>query len=117
MNDEEVVAERRQLDERAFLIKALDPENAPRLSPALLAVRGHLADGRWHSLISTLAAGIQASDIAVKTTENLIRRAAKAGFLEWRGEYRRAWRGRKSQDSRQVRLIEWPDPEVVASGE
>lgn len=107
-NDEEFLAERRKVDDREFLINSLDPEKAPRLAPAHLAVRVLLADGRWHAWIEVLAAGVRGGDLAVKTVDNSLRRAVSAGLIERTGEYV-AGRGRKrSVDTRKLRLIDWP---------
>ena len=111
--DEEFLTRRRQDERRDFLISALDHANAPRLGPALSALRAALANG-WNGHAAVLAAGLRVSDIASKTLDQQLRNAVTAGMVERRGEYsrtydrrRKAW---KVQDTREYRLIDWPLP-------
>ncbi len=106
--DEKLIADRVKIDERAFLINALDPERAPRLSLAVNAIRAALLMPGWHRHSALVAAGLRASDLAVTTTTNIIYRAVKVGMVEKRGEYTQKRRGRPASDTRQYRLIEWP---------
>lgn len=108
-SDEDLIAERRMADEKTFLINATDPEKAERIAPAVNALRALLADRRWHPQSAALAAMLRPSDLAVRTADNMMRRAWAAGFLERRGEYIRASRGKKASDTREWRLIEWPE--------
>jgi len=108
MNDDvKILQQRAALDERRFLINSLDPELAPRIAPASRAIRETLADQRWHSFTELAAAGVRASDLAVRTVSNLIARASKAGMIEKRGEYVR--KGGRAIDSRMYRIVEWPE--------
>jgi hypothetical protein len=112
--DRELIEQRRREDARRFLISALDPENAPRLSFGLRAARMTLADGHWHPWAAVVAAGLRASDLAVKTLDTQVRLALHAGLLERRGEYSRTYDRKQRKyvttDSRELRLIDWPDP-------
>jgi hypothetical protein len=109
-SDEDVVAERRKRDERRFLIATTSPDKGRRLTPAVNAVRALLADGEWHTHNQTLAAGLVTSDIAVRTLDNLLRRACTADLIERRGNYIRGGvGGRNASDTREWRLIEWPE--------
>lgn len=105
-SDEDFIASRRLADARKFLTNALDPSVAPRLAPALIAVRKILADGEWVAWTSVLAEGLRASDITVKTLDTQIRNAVVCGVIEKRGTYVR----RSRTDTRELRLVDWPEP-------
>lgn len=107
-SDAEFIAQRRSVDDRAFLIRSTDPEVAPRIAPAVNGIRSLLADGRWHRHDAVVAAGLRASDLAVQTVDNVLRRAMKVGMVERRGEYVSAYRARKASDTREWRLSSWP---------
>lgn len=113
-SDEAFLAERRIADEKTFLIRSLDADRAPRIAPAVRAIRTLLADGEWHSWVSLAATGVRASDLAVRTVDNLIRRTVAAGVTEKRGESATTWRGRRSPDTRELRLIDWPEHEEMS---
>lgn len=115
ISDEALIAERRKIEDREFLIKATDPEVAPVLAPAVNAVRTLLADRRWHSQVSTLAAGLRSSQASVRTIDNILRRARNAGLIERRGEYIRVGQGSKPRDTRSWRLVSWPAAESEKS--
>ena len=110
--DTELIARRRAEDRRIFLIKALDPANAPRMAGALRAVRDALGVGGWRPYDAVLAAGVRASDITVKTVDNQIRASIAVGMVDRRGEYRRWYDRRAGQwnvtDTRELRVIDWP---------
>jgi hypothetical protein len=108
-DDLELIKQRKIEDMRVFLTNALIDENAPRLAPALRAMRGLLLDGQWHAWTAVIATMLRASDIAVKSCESQIYNAVKAGVIERQGDYR-AGRGRTpAVDSRLIRLVDWPD--------
>ncbi len=104
MDDATLVAQRRIADDQKFLTASLDPEMAPRIAPAMNALRSLLGKG-WHSHEATLAAMLRVSDIAVKTAEGLLARSVRAGFVEKRGEF--TWRPHRT-DTRTYHLINWP---------
>lgn len=108
--DEEFIHERRQADELDYLRNAIDPEYAPRIAPALIAIRRTLADAT-HPVphASVLAVGLRSSDIAVSTLDNMIRKLTKHGFITKHGEYvsNRYKRGVKDQDKRGYTLGSW----------
>lgn len=114
VSDEEFLAQRRLADDRRFLIQSTDPETAPRLAPAMQAIKGLLygAGSGWVRHSALLAGAVRASDLAVRTVDNMVRRATTAGMIEKRGEYSRAGRGRKASDTRAYRLADWPEAEV-----
>lgn len=111
MSDVDLVAERRREDVRRFLRGACDPQVAPRLAPALLAMLAMLADRRWHPWAEVLAVGLRDTDIAVRTLEARVSQAVGLGWLARRGEWSRTWdRGARKwiiSDARELRLIEW----------
>lgn len=110
MTDAEFLAERRRIDGREFLINSLNAEKAPRIAPAARAIRALLAESSgWHRYAEVVAVGVRASDLAVKTVDNLLRTAVFAGLIERRGEYERGFRGRPAVDMRAYRLIDWPE--------
>ncbi len=111
--DAELIAERRSADDRRFLTAALLPSNAPRLAPALVAIRNLLLPGEWATWEAILATGLRASDLSVKTIDNMIRKAVTCGVLERRGDYERGGRGR-TVDTREVRLVDWPESSAAA---
>lgn len=111
--DEELIARRRTEDRRIFLIKALDPEHAPRMAGAIRAVRDALSSAAWRPYSAVLAAGVRASDVAVKTVDNQLRASIAVGMVELRGQYSR-WYDRRAKrwvvtDTRELRLIDWPE--------
>lgn len=111
-DDMELIKQRQARDDVRFMVNALDPEQAPRLAPAVRALRDLVADG-WASHTATLAAMLRASDLAVKTADSLMRRAVTAGLVERRGEYSRTRNRRTRQwevrDTRAYRLVNWPE--------
>jgi hypothetical protein len=110
--DEEFIAQRRKADERAYLISSADPAIAPRIAPAVLAIRSALtdaADPLTHAAVLALA--LRASDLAVSTVDNLIRRFVKHGFIIKHGEFVQPFprrRGVRGVDNRAYTLGEWP---------
>lgn len=54
----------------------------PRRTPALHAILDVLADGRWHTHHELLTEALNKSDLAPKTTEELIRKAWRAGLYQ-----------------------------------
>lgn len=112
-SDLELIARRRAEDQRRFLISALNDENAPRLAPAANAMRDLLRGGEWQSWAAVMAAALRGSDLAVKSVDNFLRQLLTAGFVERRGEYERRYNraARRWQhgDTREVRLIDWPE--------
>jgi hypothetical protein len=113
-SDTEYLAERRFAEERAYLINTSDPAIAPKLSPAVLALRALLAEAhpRYVPWDSAMAEMVRKSEIAVRTAENLLRKFIAHGFVDRRGEYSRTYAKRTRKwsvtDSRAVRLGEWP---------
>lgn len=91
----------------------MDPAVAPRLSVALSGLRELLLDREWHPWDAALAAMLRWSDIKVKTADAKLREAITARLLDRRGEYVPAVPRIKRPpiDSREVRLLDWPDPE------
>lgn len=112
-SDGELIAARRLHDKRAFLVNALNPDTAPRLAPALRALRAKLLDGQPHSHNALIAEMLRNSDLAVKTADNQLRNAVYCGMVERVGEYERLWDSKErkwsAHDSRLYRLIDWPD--------
>lgn len=108
-DDLDLIQERKIQDMRAFLVNALSDENAPRLAPALRAVRTLLLDGRWHHWTAALAAMLRASDVAVKSCESQLYNALKAGVIERRGDTTRNANRSIATDTREIRLKDWPD--------
>jgi DNA-binding transcriptional ArsR family regulator len=107
MDDEEArafLAERRRADDRAFMIRGLDPEVAPRLSPALNAIRDLLADGREYSFTEVVTAAAVRSDLTVKTIGNALSRLLSAGIIRREGRW-----GKGLRDTRRYALVSWPD--------
>lgn len=111
--DEDLIAERRKVDARRFLTNALNPDNAPRLAPALRAALDYLLAHGTVPYSAVLAEMLRASDLAVKTCDNQIRNAVECGYLQRTGEYSRTYSKRLKQwstkDTRMIRLIEWPE--------
>lgn len=112
--DEAFIAQRRTDERRNFLINGLDHTRAPRLGPALSAIRGAL-DGRdWVAHAAVIASGLRASDVVSKTVDQQLRNAVAAGMVERRGAYNRTYNRRtarwKVDDTREYRLIDWPLP-------
>lgn len=90
---------------REFILGAHDPQTAPRLAPALGALRDRLDDGAWHSHAELRSLALESSDLAPDTIKSLISRALKAGMIERQGTYKA---GRKARDGREYRLANWP---------
>jgi len=111
--DMDYVRQRADADEMAYLIKAMDPAVAPKLAPAMHAIRASLEGERggreWASVVAT---GLRSSEVTVKTLDNLIRKMIKHGFLikegEYQREYRRGRRGFTVTDMRRLTLGDWP---------
>jgi hypothetical protein len=107
-SDEELIRQRQAHDYRIFMIRSLDPLKAPRLAPATQALRTLLAGTpsgvTWSEALATM---LRASDIAVKTADNIIRQAISGGLVSRTGEYERKLR-KANVDNRTLRLIEWP---------
>lgn len=109
-DDAKLLQDRARADERQFLINSLNPEKAPRIAPAASGLLLLLADQRWHSFTETVAAGARpAPDLAIRTITNLLSRAVRAGMIEKRGEYTRKQGHKPARDTREYRLIEWPE--------
>ena len=114
--DEEFVRQRAQDDEHAYLINTTDYEIAPRLAPATRALRDALQDAGPGGLpwATAVASGLRASDVAVKTLDNLVRKMINQGLVLKRGEYTRRYNRQARQwvvsDSRRLSLGEWPLP-------
>lgn len=101
----EFLNDRRRSDDRMSLVRALDPDVAPRLSPALVAIRRLLVDaGGWVPWPTAMAEGLRASDVTFKSVDNLLHKAAGCGLLERRGAYDR----RTRTDGREIRIADWP---------
>lgn len=105
MNDEELIESRKRRDVRKFLVLAIDPAKAPRLSVGARAIRNLLLDGQWHPWEAAIAAGLRDNDLAVGTVNNILYSALSVEMIERRG--RAGWR--RNPDTREVRLIDWPD--------
>jgi len=94
---------------------SLDEDKAPRMAPALCAIRDLLCDMEWHPHDELIEVADDASDLALDTVRARICEAVAVGFVEKRGTYlpqRRLSDGRvqRARDSREYRLIDWPLP-------
>lgn len=108
--DAAFVAHRRDQEEIEYLRGVTDPERAPRLAPAMLALRTATArDTPW---VSAVAEALRASDITTKTIDNLIRKLIKHGFLTRTGTYDRTYdRADQRWEVRDSRVLvrgDWP---------
>src|SRR5690349_21667413 len=113
-NDAEFLSRRRREEFRNYMIKGLDSGVAPRMAFPLQAIRELLSDGAWHSWQSVVAAGVRAGDLQVNTVSNKLYTALTAGLIERRGAYssrrKRNGSGSVVSDTRELRLIDWPEP-------
>lgn len=91
------------------MIRGLDPEVAPRLSPALHAIRDLLADGEEHSFAEVVTVAMHKSDLTVKTITNTLSRLLTAQIVRRDGCWMPGGKGRLNQDSRRYTLVSWPD--------
>lgn len=107
-DDERFLAERRFTEEREFLIRAMDPEVAPRNHVVVHAIRAAVSSGPVR-YTTVLAAAVRASDVTVKTADNLMRRLVAHGFLTRSGAYTRATRRAPAVDTRELKLGDWPE--------
>lgn len=112
LTDDELIRRHQVWDERIFLVQALTPAKAPKLAPALLALRNHLLDENTHSHSELLAHSLRNSAITVDTANGLIRRISNAGFMSKSGRYSRKYNKLSKTwevtDTREYKLIEWP---------
>jgi hypothetical protein len=110
-SNEELIHQRQMRDDRTFMITSLDPAKAPRVAPATTALR-ELLVGSPHGVpwSEALATMLRASDIAVKTADNVLRKSVASGLVRRVGEYAHKRRG-PGVDSRMLYLIEWPTSE------
>jgi hypothetical protein len=110
-DDEEFIAQRQARDARRFLEAAVDPDVAPRLSPALIAIRKTLSADGPTAHVTVLAAGVRAGDLAVKTVDNVLRELMRAGMVRRVGSYTRTYdrRSRRyvAHDTRMYFLEDW----------
>lgn len=83
---------------RAFLIGIRNPQNAPRLSPAVNAVIDYLKEHECVPLSQLLAVGLAASDIQEQTLRAKLMEAVVAGFI--------------TQDP-VISLVDWPEPSTT----
>jgi len=93
---------------RKYLVGMLDPSVAPRLAPAMRAVRALLADGRWHEYKTLADCALGASDVKYETIRGTLGTLVREGMVEKRGEYAYG----THEDHREYRLADWPLPEV-----
>lgn len=109
-SDGDYVARRTRQSERDYLINATSPERAPRLAPALLALRAQLSDCDATPWTTAVAVALRSSDIAPKTIDNMLRKLIAHGFVVKRGEHTSAVRNRKRYvtDERTLHLGDWP---------
>ena len=100
---------------RQFMTESLDEDKAPRMAPALLAVRDLLCDLEWHSHEELINEALAESDLAVDTIKSRICEAVAVGFIDKRGKWtprRGSWPKKvtPSSDTREYRLVDWPLP-------
>lgn len=107
-SDEQFLVERRMADERRFLISSMDPDVAPRNYRVMHAIKAAVSAAPA-PYTAVLAAGVRASDVTVKTVDNLIRRLVHHGFLVRSGVYVRATRHAVAEDTRSLKLGDWPE--------
>lgn len=111
--DQLLIDQRRKEDKRKFILQAMNPENAPRLAPALQALRVLLLDGQWHAWSQCVATMLRAGDLAVKTVDTQMRNALYTGLILRRGEYApgSSWGKHKKLpvDDREVKIRDWPE--------
>lgn len=98
------------------MIRILDSDRAPRMAPALLAIRGALVDGQWWPHQKLIDEAQAASDLALDTIKSRIAEMVAVGLAEKRGRWtpqRGGFPGPAiaSTDTREYRLIDWPLPE------
>lgn len=109
--DEKFIERRRAEDARTWLTTAMDPDTAPRQSPALIAIRKTLSAEGPTPHAAVLAAGLRASDLAVTTVDNLLRELVRAGMVHKIGAYSSHYDRRKQQriahDTRVYLLGDW----------
>jgi hypothetical protein len=114
--DEDFVRQRQREDTINYLVGMTNFETAPRLAPAMRALRAVVAQAGAQGVpwTTATASALRASDVAVKTVDNLMRKMVDVGFLIRTGEYdkrfnrrSRSWSGR---DNRRVALGDWPEP-------
>jgi hypothetical protein len=89
-------------DRRRFLVGVLSDDRAPRLAPAMRAIRCRLLTGGWVPYADLIAAGLAGSQVKYDTLVTQIHGLVAAGFVERRGRWSHA------NDRREYRLIEWP---------
>ncbi len=100
---------------RQFMVDLLDDERAPRLGPALNAIRGTLAQGGWWPHAGLVAAAQAAAELSPVTIRGRIAEAVYVGCVEKRGAWKPGhgrWPGKvvPASDTREYRLIDWPEP-------
>jgi len=108
--DHDLIATRKLLDTRRFLIGATNPSKAPILGPALVAIRAVLLGGRWRTHEEVVGAALRASpDIAVSTIQSKLWELVRAGLIERCGEYVVRHGAAQASDSRRYRVVDWPE--------
>lgn len=66
-------------------LDTIGPLEMPRYRPAYLAIHQLLSDDQWHRMDEVMLAASDASDLADRTIENLVRWGHKRGRrAEWR---------------------------------
>lgn len=91
------------MEPRDFITSAMNPDNAPKLSPALRAAHAILKMGDAQLLVVRNAM-IEAGPIAKGTANNMIAILRKAGMIEVTGRY-----SNRKGDLRRIRMLDWPE--------
>lgn len=97
---------------REFHLSQSDPRKAPRMAPAIRAVRALLADGKSHPYASVVATALRASDLLPGSVKVWLSGATKSGLIKRTGAYSCAYFGglRKVTDTRTLSIGDWPQP-------